>query len=77
MDIDKFIKDFVRIFDNEPSHLITDHTSFRDIDGWCSLSAMAFMAMMEEEYNIEIKGDDIKRSETIEDLFNLSKSKMK
>ncbi len=31
--------------------------------------------MIDEEYDITIKGDDIRNSDTIEDLFNIVKSK--
>ena len=31
--------------------------------------------MVDEEYDVALKGDDIKKSVTIEDLFNVVKSK--
>jgi acyl carrier protein len=76
MDTDKFIKDFVTIFDNEPANSLSMKTSFRDIEGWSSLTALAFMALADEKYNVKVKGDDIRNSKTIADLFNIVKSKM-
>ena len=48
---------------------------FKDLDEWSSLIALSVIAMVDEEYNITIKGDDIRNSDTIEDLFNAVKAK--
>ena len=32
--------------------------------------------MVDMEYDVKLKGEDIKNSQTIEDLFNIVKSKM-
>jgi len=31
--------------------------------------------MVDEEYDVELKGDDIRNSQTIQDIFNIVKSK--
>jgi len=36
---------------------------------------LSVIAMVDEEYDVTIKGDDIRNSSTIEDLFNIVKSK--
>jgi hypothetical protein len=33
--------------------------------------ALSIIAMVDDEYGVTIKGDDIRKSETIEDLFNI------
>lgn len=76
MDSNQFIKDFVEIFDDEPKDSITLNTEFRDIEGWSSLTALSFMAMADNKYNIKIKGEEIRNSRTIEDLLNHVKSKI-
>jgi acyl carrier protein len=35
--------------------------------------ALSIIAMVDDEYGITIKGDDIRKSETVEDLFNIVK----
>ena len=37
--------------------------------------ALSVIAMVDEEYDVTIKGDDIRNSNTVEDLFNAVKSK--
>lgn len=76
MDTNKFIKDFITIFDDEPTDVLTMDTIFRNIEGWSSLTALAFMALADEEYNVKIKGEEIRMAKTIEDLYNIIKTKM-
>ena len=50
-------------------------TEFKALDEWSSLVALSIIAMVDEEYDVTIKGDDIRNSKTIEDLFNVVASK--
>jgi acyl carrier protein len=76
MDITDFIKKFAAQFDETDESLFTAQTKFRqEIGEWDSLLALSVIAMIDTEYNVIIKGDDIKNSNTIEDLYNIVKSK--
>jgi acyl carrier protein len=73
MDLQEFIGKFAEQFDNtDPGEFKAD-TEFKALDEWSSLFALSIIAMVDEEYDIILKGDDIRNSETIEDLFNLMK----
>jgi acyl carrier protein len=37
--------------------------------------ALSIIAMIDEEYNVVIKGNDIRNAETIEDLFKIVQSR--
>ena len=52
MEANKFLKDFVEIFDDKPTETITMNTVFRDIEGWSSMAALGLMAMVDIEYKI-------------------------
>ncbi len=70
MEIKEFIENFANQFDDtDPSEIKAD-TVFKELDEWSSLLALSVIAMVDEEYNITIKGDDIRNSDTVEDLFN-------
>jgi acyl carrier protein len=69
MEANKFLKDFVEIFDDEPTETITMNTVFRDIEGWSSMAALGLMAMVDIEYKIKISGQEIKDSKTVGDLY--------
>lgn len=70
MEIKEFVEKFAEQFDDTPSELFAPDTKFHELDEWSSIIALSIIAMVDEEYEITIKGDDILNSETIEDLFN-------
>lgn len=51
-------------------HDITMSTKFRDLENWDSLSFLSVLAMIDEEYDVVIEGNDFRRLVTIEDLIN-------
>ena len=75
MDIKNFIENFADQFDDTDSSEFKAETVFKELDEWSSLIALSVIAMVDEEYDITIKGDDIRNSNTIEDLFNAVKAK--
>ncbi len=76
MELKDFIANFADQFDDTDASEITAATEFKNLDEWSSLIALSVIAMVDEEYDITIKGDDIRNSNTVEDLFNVVKSKM-
>ena len=70
MEISKFVQDFELLFDEVEVGSITKDTAFRDIDEWSSLLALVVIAMVDEEYEVKLTGDDIRTSVTVKDLFD-------
>ena len=75
MELKEFIENFANQFDDTDASEIKAETEFKELDEWSSLIALSVIAMVDEEYDIAIKGDDIRNSKTVEDLFNIVKSK--
>lgn len=75
MEIKEFIENFADQFDETDPAEITSATEFKNLDEWSSLIALSIIAMADEEYNVALKGDDIRNSNTVEDLFNIVKKK--
>ena len=75
MEIKEFIENFANQFDDTDASEIKAGTVFKELDEWSSLIALSVIAMVDEEYDITIKGDDIRNSNTVEDLFNAVKAK--
>lgn len=75
MTTEKFLENFANLFDETDASQITLSTEFRNLDEWSSLIALSVIAMADEEYDVKLKGDDIKSATTVEDLFNIVKSK--
>lgn len=76
MELKSFIENFAAQFDDTDASVFTAETKFRDLEEWSSLIGLSLIAMVDEEYDITLKGDDIKNANTVEDLFNTVKSKM-
>lgn len=75
MDLKEFIEHFAEQFEDTEVSVFQPDTNFKELEEWSSLMALSVIAMVDEEYDIRIKGDDIRSSETKEDLFNLVKSR--
>lgn len=75
MEIKKFIENFADQFDDTEASELSAETKFKELDEWSSLIALSVIAMVDEEYDVAIKGDDIRASETIQDLFNIVESR--
>lgn len=73
--LDEFVALFAAQFDDTDASEIKAETEFKKLDEWSSLIALSVIAMVDEEYDVTIKGDDIRGSKTVEDLFNIVKSR--
>ena len=75
MELKDFIEKFAEQFDETDASELSASTKFRELEEYSSLIALSIIAMVDEEYDVTLKGNDIRSSETIEDLFNVVKSK--
>ena len=76
MEIKDFISNFADQFDDIDASTLAPETEFKQLEGWNSLVALSVIAMVDEEYDVVIKGDDIRGAVTIEDLFNTVSAKI-
>ena len=66
----KFITLFAEVLELEGEHGLTNTTIFRDLEEWDSLAYLSVIAMIDEEYDIVIEGNDFKKLITIGDLIS-------
>jgi acyl carrier protein len=76
MELKDFVENFAEQLEDIDPALILPDTKFRDIEGWSSLVALFIIGMVDEKYKIKIKGDDIRQSKTIRDLYEIAKSRI-
>jgi len=76
MELRTFIENFTSQFEETDSKKFQPNTNFKKLSEWSSLMALSIIAMVDEEYNIKLNGDDIRKSSTIEDLYMIVKSRM-
>ena len=65
----KFIELFAEVLELEGDHNLTTETIFRDLEQWDSLAYLSVIAMIDEEYDVVIEGNDFKKLLTIGDLI--------
>ena len=75
MELKDFIANFADQFDDTDASEIMATTEFKNLDEWSSLIALSVIAMVDEEYDVTLKGDDIRGAVTVEDLFNIVKER--
>lgn len=71
MELQEFIENFASQFDETEASEFTATTVFKELEEWSSLSALSVIAMVDEEYEVQLKGDDIRSANTVEDLYNI------
>lgn len=74
--LDEFIQLFAEQFDETEENQFAPDTEFRSLDEWSSLIALSVIAMVDEEFDVAIKGADIGNANTIEELYNIVISKL-
>lgn len=74
MEINEFIEKFVEQFDDAPVELLAE-TNFKELEDWNSLVALSVISMVDEEYEVTLTGEDIRKAATVGDLFEVVKSK--
>ncbi len=70
-----FIEKFEQIFDDVIPGTLNGNTIFREIEEWNSLMALALIAMVDDEFDVSLNGDNIRNSTTIDDLFDVINKK--
>lgn len=75
MNLNEFVANVAAQYDETDPAEITAATEFKNLDEYTSLTALSLIAMVDEEYDVTLKGDDIKGAVTVEDLFNTVKAK--
>ena len=76
MNKNSFIENFADLYEETDASAFTPDTKFKELEEWSSLVALSIIAMVDEEYDITLKGDDIRSATTINDLFETIKEKM-
>lgn len=71
MEIKEFIENFADQFEDTDASVFTPETKFRELEEWSSLSALSILAMIDEEYDVQVKADEMRKTNTIQELFDL------
>lgn len=75
MELEKFVENFAEQFDETDPSEISASTNFRDLDEWSSLIGLSIIAMVDDEYDVTLRGEDMRKANTVEELYEIVKSK--
>lgn len=71
MTLDEFVKRFAEEFDETPVEQFTAETVYRELDEWSSLSGLSIISMVDDEFDKQITGADLRNAGTIGNLYNI------
>ena len=69
--MEDFISKFAEALDDMDASTLSPETKFRELEDWSSLAALSLIAMADEEYGKEISGNDLRKANTVQDLYDL------
>jgi acyl carrier protein len=75
MDIKEFAEKITQQFLDEDQPNVTVEKNFRDLETWDSLTGMAIITIIHDEYGVDIPVDDFLKLETVGELFDYVKAK--
>lgn len=75
MELEQFVKNFAIQFEETELSEFNPDTTFKELEEWSSLLALSVIAMVDEEYGVTLKGEDIKNSTTIAELYQIVESR--
>ena len=75
MTLEEFVNRFADEFDDTPKELFKAETRYRELDEWSSLSGLSIISMVDDEFDKQITGSDLRKAETIKDLYEIIKNK--
>ena len=65
-----FLKKFAEVFEETDPSLITYQTKFKELDEWDSMTALSVIAMADDEFDVKVKGEDIRNSTILQELYD-------
>lgn len=75
METTEFIKNFADQFDDTDFSEFNMETKFRELEEWSSLNALAVLNMIRKKYSVLLKAEEMRTTNTVQELFDLVQSK--
>jgi acyl carrier protein len=73
---EEFVSKLELEFDDFEPGTITPETKYREMEEWSSMHALIVIAFINAEYNVTLGGEDLRNTETLLDIYNITKSKL-
>lgn len=69
MTVEEFVKKVQNELQDTPAELVSPETNYKDLDEWGSLTSLSLISMIEEEYDKLITGSDIRKCNSVKELW--------
>jgi acyl carrier protein len=73
------ITDFINEIETEIEEItpgtLSPETDYRKLESWSSMHALIILALVDTNYNVTLSGEELRTCITVQDLYNLVKSK--
>ena len=76
VEVNDFIQNLADQFDELDSNVLIPETNFRELDEWSSMVALSVLAMIDDEYDVQLKAEEMRATTTVQQLFDLVLSKL-
>lgn len=73
MNIQDFIKNFKSQLEND-NFVVTPETDFVKAEFWDSLTNMVIIVMLDDDYGVQLKSEELDKFSNIQELFDFVKS---
>lgn len=71
MDINEFILKLQGEFEDIPAGFLKPETKITDIEGWGSMHALIVIALIDTEYGVTLKGDELRKVQSVQELYDM------
>ena len=68
---EEFKQKFSEVIEDELLLELEPNSSFKNLESWDSFSGMSIISMIDEEFGITIRSEDMMRLNTLEELYDL------
>jgi acyl carrier protein len=71
MDINEFIQKLQAEFEDFPPGTLTPQTKINELEGWGSMHALIVIALIDTEYGVTLKGEELRTVQSVQELYDL------
>lgn len=75
MTFDQFKQKFSEAIEDDEVLELTPDQPFRDLENWDSLAGMSVIALIDQEFGLTIKADEMNKVTSLQELYDLILSK--
>jgi acyl carrier protein len=68
--IEDFIEKFAEAIELEDASILSADTEFRNLDEWNSLAYLSVIALLDEEFDVQIEMADFKKLKTVQEVYD-------